>query len=89
MVAFDMPNPFQAMGRRNVTNVPAQAAGVDERSAGGIAREDMGRKTILEESQTPRERIELMYLRAFSRRPQLNEMDDAKVFLVEQRRCTE
>lgn len=24
MVAFDMPNPFQAMGRRNVTNVPAQ-----------------------------------------------------------------
>ena len=41
-------------------------------------------KTILEESQTPRDRIESMYLAAFSRRPQPNEMDSAKVFLVEQ-----
>ena len=25
MTAFDMPNPFSTMGRRNVSNVPAQA----------------------------------------------------------------
>jgi hypothetical protein len=25
MTAFDMPNPFSSMGRRNVSNVPAQA----------------------------------------------------------------
>ena len=84
MVAFDMPNPFQAMGRRNVTNVPAQALVLMNDPLVASLAKTWAEKTILEESQTPRERIESMYLRAFSRKPQLNEMDDAKVFLVEQ-----
>ena len=41
-LAFDMPVPFSTMGRRNVSNVPAQALDAHERSPGRRARPGSG-----------------------------------------------
>ncbi len=84
MLAFDTPLPASTVGRRSVSNVPAQAlilmndpfvlqqAGVWAKrvSSGGGA--------------TPAERVRGIYLAAFSREPNESEMNDALAFVETQ-----
>ena len=83
MLAFDSPIPFTSMGRRNVSNVPAQALIL------------MNDPFIVEQAKllakklapiaNPTERVRQMYLAAFSRPPTPEEIADANTFLTEQR----
>jgi hypothetical protein len=83
MQAFDLPIPFTTIGRRNVSNVPAQAL---------ILMNDpfvVGQAAIWAQSTTPTadgaQRIRQMYLTAFSRPPTEEEMTNATAFLDGQR----
>ena len=83
-LAFDMPVPFQARGRRNVTNVPAQALTlmndpfVLEQSTRWAGR------ILADEAQSSGERIRRMYLESFSREPAADEAVAAEEFLATQ-----
>ena len=84
LLAFDMPVPFQAMGRRNVTNVPAQALTLMNdpfvtEQAGLWAKE-----SLRDESLPPEARIDSMYRDAFARVPTEEERAAALEFLVAQ-----
>ena len=82
MLAFDMPIPFTTMGRRNVSNVPAQALIL------------MNDPFIVEQTRVwakrlasvpdPAERVRQMYLAAFARPPAAAELKDALAFLTAQ-----
>ena len=84
LLAFDMPVPFQAMGRRNVTNVPAQALTLMNDP---FVTEQAGlwaKKTLREESLTSEARIDTMYREAFARVPTAEERMAAVAFLAAQ-----
>ena len=87
LVTFDMPVPFQAMGRRNVTNVPAQSLTMMNdpfvvEQAGLWAK-----KTLADAALAPEERILGMYRAAFARPPAPEEMAAALEFLALQTRA--
>jgi hypothetical protein len=84
MLAFDTPIPFNTVGHRNVSNVPAQALilmndpfVVDEANLWAQR---------LPANLDPKSQIRQMYLRAFSRPPTDEELADATEFLEEQRK---
>lgn len=84
LLAFDMPVPFQAMGRRSVTNVPAQALTlmndpfVTEQAA-------VWAKRVLRDDTIPVEgRVDTMYREAFGRLPTVEERNAALAFLAMQ-----
>jgi hypothetical protein len=81
MLAFDAPIPFNTMGRRNVSNVPAQALIL------------MNDPFVVEQAKTwathlpagdARSRVTQMYLAAFGRNPTDEELADASSFLQTQ-----
>lgn len=80
MLTFDTPAPFSTMGRRNVSNVPAQALilmndpFVVEQAVGWAAR-------ALQLSDSASERIQWMYLAGFARKPTTSELDVALEFV--------
>jgi len=82
MLAFDTPIPFNTMGRRNVSNVPAQSL-VMMNDPFVIEQAEHWAKS-LPASATPEERIKLMYARALSRAPLAEETAGAKGFVAEQ-----
>ncbi len=85
MLAFDAPIPFNTIGRRNRSNVPAQALTlmndpfVIEQAAEWSAR-------LLAQGLTPTATIEQMYLAAFARPPTPQEIDESISFLQQQAR---
>ncbi|MDR3404390.1 MAG: PSD1 and planctomycete cytochrome C domain-containing protein [Chthoniobacter sp.] len=83
MLAFDTPIPFNAMGRRNVSNVPAQALILmNDPFVVGQAKLWAQR---LPANLDPAARVRQMYLTAFSRPPTADELAGATAFLAEQR----
>jgi hypothetical protein len=84
MLAFDTPIPFNTVGRRNVSNVPAQALilmndpFVVEQARLWAARL-LGDKSI-----ESRQRVRRMYEEAFAREPADEEIEQALAFLTEQ-----
>ena len=82
MLAFDTPIPFNTMGRRNVSNVPAQSLVlmndpfVVEQAA--VWANKLSKVPLLDE------RLQSMYYSAFSRPPLPEEKADALAFLEEQ-----
>ena len=82
--AFDMPVPFQAMGRRTVTNVPAQALALMNDPFVSQQALLWARKTLADEKLTPAGRIERMYREAFARAPSAEEQAAAVEFLTAQ-----
>ncbi len=81
MMTFDSPTPFSTMGRRNVSNVPAQALilmndplVVDLASAWA--------KRAIENQETAQARIAWMYQTAFARLPSAKEQAIAEVYLT-------
>jgi hypothetical protein len=82
MLAFDAPTPLSTVGRRTVSNVPAQALIMLNdpfvlQQAQAWADRMMTRSSV-------DDRIETMYELAFARPPRSEELEDAKNFLAEQ-----
>ena len=88
MLTFDTPVPFSSMGRRNVSNVPAQALILlndplvvelsrkwGERALQNVA--DAGAEAMSE-------RVDWMYLSGFSRQPTKQEREAAATYLTSQ-----
>ncbi len=85
LLAFDTPAPFSTVGRRTVSNVPAQALilmndpFVHQQAA-------LWARRVLAQGGTPRERIAGMYVAAFGRPPTEDEVRGCVDFLGEQGR---
>jgi hypothetical protein len=85
LVVFDMPTPFTSIGRRNVSNVPAQALTMlNDPLVMDLARK--WAKRVLSESpdQPPRQRIEQMYESSLCRLPTQTELRAAEEFIERQ-----
>ena len=81
LLAFDYPSPASTVGRRNVSNVPAQALTLlNDPFVVGQAKLWADR-SLREVAGTAGERVESLYLTAFSRPPTAVERDDAIAFL--------
>ena len=84
LLAFDMPVPFQAMGRRNVTNVPAQSLALMNDPFVTEQAVLWARKTLRDELRAAEARIDGMYREAFARGPTAEEREAAVGFLLSQ-----
>jgi hypothetical protein len=83
-LAFDYPIPFTTMGRRSVSNVPAQALALMNNPFVVQQAELWGKRVLAERDRTPEQRIAGMYLSAFGRPATAAELTDALQFLDEQ-----
>ncbi len=82
--AFDYPTPFTTIGRRTVSNVPAQAL-VMLNNPFVIQQAELWSKRVLAvPSLTPDERVTGMYQSAFGRPPAKDELATATAFVAEQ-----
>lgn len=77
MTTFDTPVPFSTMGRRNVSNVPAQAL-VLMNDPFVAEQAKLWAERALAAEEDSRQRIEWMYQSAFGRLPTT---DEAKLSL--------
>ena len=82
MLAFDTPNPFSTVGRRTVSNVPAQAL-ILMNDPFVIQQASHWAAAITSDSglSTNEQRIDRMYRQAFGRAPTQAETADALAFL--------
>jgi hypothetical protein len=83
-LAFDYPIPFTTMGKRSVSNVPAQALTLMNNPFVVQQAERWAGRVLAEPGRTDKERIMRMYVMAFGRPPLATELDEALTFLVEQ-----
>ena len=80
LLAFDTPIPFSTVGRRQVSNVPAQALILlNDPFVHGQA--EVWAKAIIAKPGTTAERIDGMYLSAFGRLPTATERETCVEFL--------
>jgi hypothetical protein len=79
-LAFDYPIPFTTIGKRSVSNVPAQALTMLNNPFVLQQAERWG-KRVASESGSPRERVTRMYVSAFARQPRDAELQEAMAFL--------
>jgi hypothetical protein len=87
LLAFDTPTPFSTVGRRTVSNVPAQALILmNDPFVHGQA--DVWARRILARKGAAPERVRAMYLRAFARPPSAEELAACLDFLQEQARLS-
>jgi Protein of unknown function (DUF1553)/Protein of unknown function (DUF1549)/Planctomycete cytochrome C len=88
MLTFDTPVPFSSMGRRNVSNVPAQALILLNDPLVVEQSREWGKRALQSVTGEGRaattERIKWMYLSAFGRHPTTQENDAAVAFLEAQ-----
>jgi hypothetical protein len=83
LLAFDTPIPFNTMGRRSVSNVPAQALILlNDPFVHQQAR--LWAKSVTNREKDERTRLSLMYEQAFSRAPTKDELNTLHAFLDEQ-----
>jgi hypothetical protein len=86
--AFDTPTPFSTVGRRTVSNVPAQALILLNDPFVHQQAEQWARRVVAQ-GRSPAERIESMYLSAFGRPPRPAELQACRQFLERQTRSTQ
>jgi hypothetical protein len=84
LLAFDTPIPFNTIGRRNVSNVPAQALILMNDPIVAEQSRLWARKLLKDSNAMPSDRIRRMYLAAFSREPTSKEIDTGLLFLEQQ-----
>ncbi|MBM3964863.1 MAG: DUF1553 domain-containing protein [Planctomycetes bacterium] len=76
MLAFDFPTPFSSIGRRNVTNVPAQSLTMlNDPFVREQANVLAGRLAKEQPNTDPQTRIELLFKAAYCRNPTSEEVD--------------
>ncbi len=80
MLTFDTPAPFSTMGRRNVSNVPAQAL-ILMNDPLVVSQAKHWADRTLEQHDTIVGRIEAMYQAAFTRAPTAAEMSVAEQYI--------
>jgi hypothetical protein len=83
MLAFDTPVPFSTMGRRNVSNVPAQAL-ILMNDPFVVEQAKRWAELAIKQSTSPESRVEWMYLSAFSRLPRSDENAIALAYISAQ-----
>jgi hypothetical protein len=81
--AFDAPTPCTTIGRRSVSNVPAQALSLMNNDF-IIAESKRWAHRMIAAYDTPQERIQQMFLAAFARPCKPDEATDALQFIAEQ-----
>ncbi|MFM9963987.1 MAG: PSD1 and planctomycete cytochrome C domain-containing protein [Planctomycetaceae bacterium] len=85
MLAFDTPIPFTTIGRRNISNVPAQALILmNDPFVLDMSKRWAERSLKEQPDLNPEQRIERLYLDAFTRSPTAAEQAEAYMFLSEQ-----
>jgi hypothetical protein len=80
LLAFDTPIPFSTVGRRSVSNVPAQAL-ILMNDPFVYQQAEVWARRVLGQQGTARERITAMYLSAFARPPSESELTACVDFL--------
>jgi hypothetical protein len=86
MLAFDTPIPFSTIGRRNVSNVPAQALILMNDPLVSEQAKLWAKQILADPAAKPENRIRRMYLSAFAREPAESEISSAVQFLDSQAR---
>jgi hypothetical protein len=86
MLAFDAPVPFSTMGRRNVSNVPAQALILMNDPFVIEQSRVWARRLLALDGQSMQQRIGQMYEEAFARSARTEEIEDAVAFIRQQAR---
>jgi hypothetical protein len=82
MLAFDTPSPFSTVGRRTVSNVPAQALILMNDPFVVQQADRWVDRLMSESSQTTEQRLDRMYLMAFGRHPSSADSAEAIAFLT-------
>jgi hypothetical protein len=85
-LAFDYPIPFTTIGRRSVSNVPAQALTMMNNPFVIQQAEIWAKRVLADKGLSAKERIVKMYVTAFCRPPTEAELTEALAFLDEQGR---
>lgn len=75
LMGFNLPNPKLSSGRRDVTNVPAQALLLLNHPLVTEMAERWAEHLVADSCATPRERIERMFAQAFSRTARDSEIE--------------
>ncbi|NBW85389.1 MAG: DUF1553 domain-containing protein [Planctomycetia bacterium] len=83
-MVFDLPPTTQAIGRRAVTNVPAQALALMNDPFPVEQARAWAEKTLAGPPQAAEGRIGRMYMEAFARRPSAEELATSLRFLQAQ-----
>ena len=83
-LAFDYPVPFNTMGRRTVSNVPAQALTMMNNPFVVEQAGVWAKRILAEPAPRPEARVSRLYLSAFGRPPTSKEMSAALDFLTAQ-----
>ena len=83
LLAFDFPTPSSSMGRRNVSNVPAQALTLMNDPFVAHQAEAWAARVRSDPAVEPARTVEIMYLEAFGRPPTAGERTAALAFLGE------
>jgi len=86
MLAFDTPIPLGTVGRRNVSNVPAQALILMNDPFVAEQSERWAKKVLADKVVSPEVRVAQMYEEAFARKPTAEESSAALAFLASQAR---
>ena len=81
MLAFDAPAPFSTMGRRSVSNVPAQALILMNDPFVSQQAKLWAERVLAEKGLTPEQRVKRMYESAFARPPSETEVAEALAFI--------
>jgi hypothetical protein len=84
MRAFDTPVPHSTVGRRTVSNVPAQSLILMNDPFVVAEAQRWARRVLEKEEQPPEQRIREIYLAIFSRTPLAKELAEAIEFLNQQ-----
>ena len=82
LLAFDYPTPFTTIGRRGVSNVPAQALAMMNNPFVVSEAERWGQKMAAVTSRPVADRVRLMYEAALGRPPEAGEMQSALRFFA-------
>jgi hypothetical protein len=80
MLAFDTPSPFSTVGRRTVSNVPAQALILMNDPFVHLMAEQWGKRTAAAPGSA-KDRVSLMYRQTFTRGPTPAELADCLAFV--------
>jgi hypothetical protein len=85
-LAFDAPAPFSTMGRRNVSNVPAQALALLNYPLVVDQARLWAQRLLASSCESDREKLDELYATAFARPPTEQETTACLLFLATQKR---
>jgi hypothetical protein len=86
LLAFDYPVPFSTIGKRSVSNVPAQALTLLNNPFVLQQAEVWAKQVLSDKEISAAERVQRMYESAFARPPSAQELNEALAFVEEQGR---